>query len=294
MVGPLLGTGALTSLAGCNDDDGGGGGGNGDGDGSTYTDWLAPPDAFGMDHYTYTYLNVAAITENESAFSETFQDRFESSFQGLQEVLGVDREDVDWQARGPIDSAVVVSGSFDTGALADSFDDWNAADDYEGFSVYESTAGDQTWGFTDSIVVGAETADDGSVGSTEAFRAAVDAGTGGDRYVDANDAFGEIVAHLDADATTGFGRTQEPSGADGTEVDIEGIVGNATQWTVDGETAAINQAVIFEDADAVDQEAVVASAEQDETATDVSGSTDGRVVTVTASTDTGQVPFFYT
>lgn len=256
----LAGCGAVLAssvLSGCSVlNSGSGGSGR-----SAYTDWSYDADVELVGFSYFQYAEIAGI----DGLPDDFMD---------DEILGIPIEEFDH--RVAFDSHSVIQGSFSADEFRTGLEDsqdltLQEADERSGYQFYSIEGQSSQIGFRDGSVV---------IGPSETMDTFLGAGTGEvDSLVDVNDDFDEFTDELGADHSVN-GRVKLSSDARSFSMTEAQLArGSTTEYGPD--VTESTRVVLFESEDAVDEESVKSNFEGRESVSDVSASTDGRVVTVT-------------
>jgi hypothetical protein len=283
--GALLAGGLTVGLGGCLQTDGTGtptddGESDGADDGSlpSYAEWLPAPAAMGTDHYEFTAADPGAIFDHESAVQG-------SAFGGLTSVTerldGIALSDL--SGLYLIGGGVVLTGEIDAEAFRSflSANGYAEGETYHGYTLY-------TGGPGGTAAVSSDTAIRvGTLGDTSGkIEAIVDAKRGAaDRYVDANPDCRTLLARLGAGAVAG-GRTHDEAAF------LDGVVADGFRWRLDGTSASLTSAFVFEGQSAVDTGALEDFVDENALFDPLSSpsiSATGRTGVVEGTADTGSV-----
>ncbi|MFB6083996.1 MAG: hypothetical protein ABEJ94_07115 [Halorientalis sp.] len=282
-TGTLLAGGLTIGLGGClqsdgtdtsTDDDGGGGGGSL----PAFADWLPAPAATNTAHYEFTAVDPGAILAHESAIQG-------SAFGGLTDATGrlEGIELSDLSGLYLVGDGIVMTGDIDADTFRSFLRDtgYTEGETYQGYTFYTGGPGGTAAVSSDTTIRA------GSLGDARGtIEAIIDAERGAiDRYAEANPDCRTLLSQLGSGAVAG-GRTHDEAPF------LAGVVADGFRWRLDGRTASLTGAFVFETRSAVDTAAVetlVGEASLFDPLASPSVSGDGRTTLVTGSAETASV-----
>ncbi|WP_254538301.1 hypothetical protein [Halomarina litorea] len=259
-----------------------------------YTDWLVAPDKLGdSDHYSFYHLRPAAFADHEDQLGSDNYDQLEMLFSGPAERwTGVDFDEVtDLVSFGP--ASVYTTEVPEADVVEDLEDeDFDDESDLEGYTVYVSSDESVAVGVNGETLVWGRESYQGS-DAVDVVERVIEAKAGEeDRYADENEHFTALVDRL-GDGDLVYGRTREESDADDpANGEFRDLVARGTTVSLDGETADMRWALVFEDENDIDVDDVKEYVDENDGSDgtfddldDVSVSSSGRSAIVTGSKD---------
>jgi len=250
------------ATAGCSGIPVGGDGGTAP-DTSSYTDWLA----HGNRSRTRFSVRRPASLHERSGLSVDSLD-----------LLGIPSEEQELVVRS--DAVTVVTGSFEVATVEAFLEDnplgYSRGEDYRGFQMYETAEGTpvQAVGVRDGTAVSA---------SPTGIRVTIDSARGdATRLVEASDRFARLIRDLgDGEKIRGSGVVDRERAAPARH---EIGIARGRRVALQASSAAVRGLVVFGAEDAVDEAAVTDYFGNEEGASDVATTVDGRIATATYST----------
>lgn len=157
----LVGTGAVTAMAGCSQVPVIGGGGSGGND--FYRNWMYEPGEVVDDkeHYRFRALQPSAIAENEDSFDDDGYDALESQVERQFEATDVDFEDIDRYTALDSRRVTIAEGSFTAEDVQDELEDEEFEEETEtdsGHTVYLNGSRGVAFGVSEGTIVRASSA----------------------------------------------------------------------------------------------------------------------------------------
>lgn len=279
-----IGAATIVSNAGCLGILGGGG----------YLQWLPEPGTIGDDdHYGFNMLEYSSLEEYEDEFSsDTDLDSIEARWAPA---------DIDWEDVSMLllfNGMQVIEGEFEKESIIDDLDDedFDDEDEYEGFQVMLSEDESVAAAVSDDVFVraGFGGARDDAEGALEDV---IDTSNGEeDRYVDDNEAFGELTDKLDTEHVVSGSTMEAVDDGEPERGRFENQVADGQTLNIDGETTEGKWVIVFEEEDDVDvgdvEDWVETSQDNDgrfEDWDDVEVGSNGRSAIVEATADTDDV-----
>lgn len=266
-VRTIGGIAGAVAFAGCNVLDSGGGG---DGGWTGYTDWMYVPDA---DDATFSVDQYAEVAGIDGLPDELVPD-------GLP---GIPTEDVDHSVNFETGNSLY-EGSFDASQLRNGLESdeettLEADGELYGYDAYVVEETGERIALRDGRAV---------VGLSDSWERFLDAGAGEvDRLVDENDAADALTAELGAGHSVS-GRVILSDDANPFYWLGENVVAEGRSNDYGSDTTEFRQVALFETESDADEEAIRSNFEGDDYS-DVSSSSDGRVVTVTYTRPTSDL-----
>lgn len=224
-----------------------------------YQQWLPAPNAFGLDHYGFEFVQYNTLQDNESYFTESVYDDYADRL--LFDQLGVSLDDVRAAlSMGPVareDQNVVVDGDFIQAEVADHVTEigYEQQGDIGEYTVYtaESNVHQTAFAITDGQVI---FSNESRVDDIELIRGAKNGEQ--TRYVEESDTMQILLSSIES-GTFVYGNTIDPilpENASPTNGAFTGSVGSAYQDSVNGETTNSKFIYLFDTTDDVDMEAI--------------------------------------
>lgn len=260
--------------------------------GAKYKSWLPAPDVLGDgDHYSFQYINLKQVANNEDEFSDETVDGF-SNIEQLWSPIDLDWDEANWVLA--FQGSYVVNAGYDQDSVAGDLEDEDFSDDtdHEGYTIYLGPNERRAFAIDGSniVLVGGEDPVDNA-------EAVIDTDNGNeDRYVDESDDMNTLVGALGS-GTTVSGRTmEEPSEENVESGRFENMVAGGQSTSVNGSTSNGKYVVVYEDSSDVDtgdlEDWVEASQDNDGQFADwedLNYNSNGRKGVIKASIDTDEL-----
>jgi hypothetical protein len=250
---------------------------SGDTGSPAYTSWLYTPGSSEED-YSVGVFKVQSLQQHRSHLDDSFDQMFSSST-GAFGTLSVNNV----ETLLILGSNFVYTGNFDTSSVSESLqgDGYTEQGTYEGYTLFEHSGGIVVGVSGSAVITGFQM--DASA-SEQVVKGIIDTKSGSEEsYAEQNETVGTLTEHL--------GTGDLVSAGSATSGPLSGTVGGEAV-TVEGETSQLTIVAVFGDEGSVDKtevEPYLSSTSYGKTASDVSYSQDGRVMTAEATIQTKKI-----